>query len=605
MQSNFYGSCTGGSGGKYDVWLTVKENSQSIANNTSNITVSMYLKRNDGYAGSAYNLYTEQNTAKITVGGVQRVNKNLNIDTRNGVTVLLGSWTGNISHNDDGKLNLAVSGTFTMGNTGLSGGTASGTFKCTTIPRLSTATLSASTVNPGSSVTVTITSASNSFNHKIKWSLGANAQTNSLSAGVKSSSFTVPVDWVNGLPSSNKGTLNATLYTYTGTTLIGKKVYSVSLVIPETDAYKPSFTLKVERIDNSVPQTFNEYVQGISQVKVSVEDLTFKYSSVQKNVSVKVGGVEKRELPAIFSLPDFGEINISVSIKDSRGFTSAKDTKINVLQYAPASVNIISLIRCDSSGVPNTYGTYLSAKYTVCYSSLNSKNICKLSVKYKSAGDTYSNPVSISGGTSIIGSGAISINNSYDVCFTVADSINTKGIEITRSVSSANIPFNIKRGGKGAAFGKFCENEGELSVGWDLAVDGGVSVFGGASINGDLAIGGCLDFQEVGCLNTENSKSVTSTIRYYPCFNMCYLRIRMRAADELSAGVSYKMINIDNKPSNLFTPITGVASLSSGLVSVVAGVNYKTGEIVVVPSVNIPANTLIYVSGIYIADYTE
>ena len=45
-----YGSCSGSSGGRYSVWLDVVQNSQNIGNNTSNITVTLKLKRNDGYS---------------------------------------------------------------------------------------------------------------------------------------------------------------------------------------------------------------------------------------------------------------------------------------------------------------------------------------------------------------------------------------------------------------------------------------------------------------------------------------------------------------------------------------------------------------------------
>ena len=39
MAINIYGSCSGSSGSKYDIWLNVKQNSQSIEDNKSNVTV--------------------------------------------------------------------------------------------------------------------------------------------------------------------------------------------------------------------------------------------------------------------------------------------------------------------------------------------------------------------------------------------------------------------------------------------------------------------------------------------------------------------------------------------------------------------------------------
>ena len=44
--ADFYGACTGKAGGKYNVWLSVIQNYQSIETNASNISVGLYLKRN-------------------------------------------------------------------------------------------------------------------------------------------------------------------------------------------------------------------------------------------------------------------------------------------------------------------------------------------------------------------------------------------------------------------------------------------------------------------------------------------------------------------------------------------------------------------------------
>ena len=161
MAINIYGSCSGSSGNKYDLWLNVAQNSQSIEDNKSNVTVRLYLKRNDGYSSSAYNLNEDSNSVTLKVGGKERVNKNLSIDTRNSTKVLLASWTGEVSHNDDGSLSLPVSGSFAMGGTGLSGGSVSGSFSCTDIPRASTLTLSKSSLNPLDSVGASLITASN------------------------------------------------------------------------------------------------------------------------------------------------------------------------------------------------------------------------------------------------------------------------------------------------------------------------------------------------------------------------------------------------------------------------------------------------------------
>ena len=109
MAINYYGSCSGTSATKYDLWINIAQNSQSVDDNQSNVTVKFYVKRNDGYSASAYNLNEEENSVKLTVNGNVLVSENIEIDTRNNVSFLLASWTGNLTHNADGKLSVETS----------------------------------------------------------------------------------------------------------------------------------------------------------------------------------------------------------------------------------------------------------------------------------------------------------------------------------------------------------------------------------------------------------------------------------------------------------------------------------------------------------------
>ncbi len=585
MQSKFYGSCSGTSKSKYDIWLTVTENSQSIEENKSNITVKLYLKRNDGYSASAYNLYETKNSVKLTVGDSVKVNKNLTIDTRNSETVLLASWSGDASHNDDGKLSLSVKGTFTMGNTGLSGGSAGGTFKCTAIPRVSSASISLTTVNPGSEITATLSVACDAFTHKIKWSLGKKSQTDTISAGVKSATFTIPESWTKYVTDSTKDIFKITLYTYYDSSLIGKKSYSVSFIIPSTDAYKPEFDIVLNRIDNGVPQDFREYVQGISQVEINAENINYKYDAQFKSISIKIGSVVKKMHPATFNLPLAGETEITVTLKDSRGLSTVKKEKIFVCEYAPPSVNIVSVVRCDQSGTQSTYGEYLFAKYSLSYSSVNNKNTGNFSVKYKSSqSDAYSAPLLINGNSAVIGNGDISINNSYTLCFESSDNIVSSPGIIQRSVPSANIPFNIKKGGKGAAFGMFSEYDNNLSVGWDL------------DVHGNLNLKGNLNYENIQCNPTEYTENLNCTIRYFPPLDLCFIRLRATVKNKLSAGETYSIAQLSDYAPLIYTTLTCYASQNSGFQR--GGINNE-GKIRIMSQTDVDAGSSVYVTGFY------
>ncbi len=582
MAINIYGSCSGSSGSKYDIWLNVKQNSQSIEENKSNVTVKLLLKRNDGYSSSAYNLTESSNTVVLKVGGKEKVNKNLSIDTRNNVTVTLATWTGDVAHEADGTLSFALSGSFTMGGTSLSGGSVSGSFDCTDIPRASTLTLSKTSLNPEETVGATLTVASSGFNHKIKWSLGKSSVTHSLSTGVSQDVFTVPLSWAEEITNAKSGNISVTLATYKGTKKIGSKAYSLKLIVPATDEFLPEFDLITERIDNTVPAQMGEYVKGKSQIKLNIESLNLKHGAKASSYTAKVGTSSKSAVPATFDLTKSGELTVSVTVKDSRGFAVTKSETINVLNYSAPSVCVNGIYRCDETGNKTTSGTYLLVDLKSVYSSLNNKNVPEITYKYKKADtDTYSGEAPINENICVLGDGNFLNNSSYILALKITDSITTEVDFIEVLVPSADIPFNIRNGGKGASFGCYSERDNELTVAWNL------------NVKGDLV------YENV---EAEISSAVISKrgiVRYIPCLELVVVRLRFTANEAIAAGSSHTIATLGKIPT-LFTPVT--VSINTGAEKIgQGGIKSETGQLIISSDKTIDPGDYIYVSGVYFA----
>lgn len=587
MGINYYGKCTGSSGGKYDIWMNVSQNSQNIAANTSNITVKVYLKRNDGYAASAYNLNESSNSVIITVAGVEKVNKNIEIDTRNEVTVTLAQWTGNVAHNTDGTLVVDLSAVFTMSNTNLSGGSISKSFKCTTIPRTSDMTLSATSVNPASTLKATINSASAKFTHKIIWSIGSKKASADVAAGVSEYTMSIPVGWMTQVTNSTKGTLKVSLKTYSGGVLVGTIDKTVSFVIPKKTEYLPGFNIALERLDNGVPETFKEYVKGVSQVKVSVSDTDYKYGATYRSVSITVCGVTKRKNASLFDLTSSGDVVISVSLCDSRGFVTKKSTTVSVCDYERPSVNIRSVKRCNSDGTLNAHGKYLVIDYKLGYSSINKKNSCEAVLKFKAAkSGSFGSSVALTGTPFVFGGGNIEEALSYVVAVGVRDSVSKTYRDYLRSVTAGAIPLNIRPGGKGAAFGKFAEKDNELGIAWNT------------SILGNLSVGGILNTNSVTLTPGQSVQNLLHNSRYYPALKMVWIGLRMETTAELAPNISHTVATVSCDAPQYFSPLHSVVHFSSGAESE-CGIQ-NTGEIVLRTGEAVAPGTQVYISGIYV-----
>lgn len=590
MATNIYGKCTGTSSTKYDLWANVSQSDINIPDNTSKITIKIYLKRNDGNSSSAYNLYESSNSVTLKINGVSKVSKNLAIDTRNGATVLLASYSETISHSADGTLKLNVNSSFTMGNTTLSGGSVSGEYKGTSIPRTSEMTFSATTINPGDTVEFTVSSSSSVFSHEVLWSLGNRQQKLILKSGVLSSSFTVPKEWASAVTTSSSATLSVSLTTLNGNVTVGTRKYDVKFLIPATEEYKPGFNISITKDNGNIPATFDYYIKGISLVTVEPEGLAFSYGATLAAVTITLGDVSIRKLPATFNLKSAGDTLVTVAVRDTRGMLTVKTQTINVLDYEKPSVEIMSLERCNSAGVRENLGTYASLNYRVGYSSLDGNNQPVISLKYrKSTEEAFTYVDEVTDSPFVFGDGGLAVGSSYIVCLTVSDSICSEANTVEAYISGGDIPFNIRKGGRGASFGKFSEKDSLLDVGWDMRVSGNVE------------IGGSLNSENVGCSCSDKTTSMMCFSKYFPWLNMVFLRLRVDTLQELSANSSHVVAVLENRLPGVFTPLSvvsdyGSMSHSSG------GVMYGTGNIVVWSDKAIPQGTKIYISGYYIVN---
>lgn len=467
----------------------------------------------------------------------------------------------------------------------------SGVYKSTITPQASEFIMNSQIVNPGQSVKGVIRSVSSEYVHDIEWSVGTASESIVGCAGGTNVSLYVPDWWTECLKFSSKGDLKVTIKTYDDGELVGSNVYTLDFIIPETDAFKPSFEMLLEKYDTVIPNGWHEWVQGLSQLRVVPQNLVFKYGATLAAVTITVGSVSKRTMPAVFELPESGTQTITLAIKDSRGMLTVKTTAIEVCEYTPPSIDVRRLVRCLSDGTINSSGENLFMDYVVGYSPVNSKNHYTIKIKYRPTDyEVFSDECDISAKPAVIGNGNIKNNKSYVVSIKISDEINTTGVETMRMIPSGDIPFNIRKGGNGAAFGKYAKNENELSVKWDLSVDG------------NLNFAGVLNYEKVvaGCMAV--TQDLFADLRYYPCLNGVFVRMRLVTTMQLAANHTYLIAYVEDRIPDIFTPLHCLADFNSGGQST-SGITDGNGMIVFRSDVVIPQGTTIYISGFYIADF--
>ena len=101
-------------------------------------------------------------------------------------------------------------------------------------------TLSATSVEAGGSVTASIGAYDPAFSHQVRLEFGTKAQTWDVAAGVTAQAVTVPVAWLDQIPTAQSGPARVTLITYSAGVYVGAVAVSLTVTAPASAA--PTFT---------------------------------------------------------------------------------------------------------------------------------------------------------------------------------------------------------------------------------------------------------------------------------------------------------------------------------------------------------------------------
>lgn len=464
----------------YEIGIT--QNSQSITNNTSNVTVQVWVTRtNSGYTtygtGTVYcRINGALYSASITPS--QKI-------TNSGIYIF--STTLNIPHNSDGTKTLTCSAW--ISHERFSSNEQSYSQTLSTIPRKSELAVSNGTL--GTTQTLTVTRKSTSFTHTITYTCGSYSGTICDKSTSTSISWTPPLEFANGEPNGGSVYISLKIETFNGSTSIGSNTYSITCAIPTSVVPTVSFTVGDAM---GYLSTYSAYVQTKSKFQIAITAAGV-YSSTIKSYSTSVDG--KTFSDSSFTtdvIKNSGTLTITVTVTDSRGRTATTSKTVTVLAYVGPKISSFSVKRCNSSGGSDSAGAYLGLTFSASITALNSKNTAAYVVKYKKKTDrsytsatlsSYAGSYSVSNGTYVF---AASTSSSYDVILEVTDAFSTanksgEGSSITKLFSWLNQ-------GLGWAFGKVAEFKDALEVAWNTYIRSNLHVNGSVMVKGSTDIDG-------------------------------------------------------------------------------------------------------------------
>lgn len=441
--------CNGERGNYFGITLTYVENSTNTTTNTSNVTITGTLKATT----AGYSYYGATNTGTLKIDGTQVAtgSSTATVDT-SGVTLF--TYTGDITHNSDGKKTASLEFVFTTTYGRLSETSLTASWTLTTIPRASTISLTTNTMtltNTTDTLGYTVTSQGN-FYHKLTWKVGSSTTTiwtkQSINNTTRSGTITASAI-LNKLPSATSGTVIFTLTTYSdsaGTIQTGTATASCNVTV-DTTVIKPTISLGNISLDQ--PSSIGKLVAGYTTAKVTctttnsagASSYTVRFTTTKGSLATVTATsspvtVSTNTLPSSTSNYTF---KITATVTDSRGVTAtASKTSGTVYGYAKPVISA-SFYRTatNSSTSADPAGLYVYRAFSATQSyTLGGSN--PVTVTAKQDGTT------VSSGTW----GSLSESDSATLVVTATDSVTSVTKRLT--VGTAKFPIDLYDSGSGS-----------------------------------------------------------------------------------------------------------------------------------------------------------
>jgi hypothetical protein len=399
----------GSTGNEYIDAKVVWSSTPNPITNKSTVTAALYYKRNN--TG-----FTTQGTGSfsITIDGVKtNASKTLNITEYSWVKAV--EATVIVSHDTDGSRSITISASGSISGTTLTSTSVSGTAVLDTIPRASSIdSLFCATKYFNGKLTYKYTPKTSTYYNRCNISLNLDGEFISVksvllgkqSASQKTATVTFTEDELstiyNKLPKTDKGTLRFTFRTYSDsdyTAQIGDHAYKeISLYIPDISATKPTATMTLTPVTSLESPFDSLYIKGRSKVDANFTKGEGKYGADIVSYKMSVAGKTYGSPYTSGYLSTAGEVTVTGTVTDSRGFSQTYTKTITVIPYSEPKIIPVSgeksiiCERCDAYGNLTESGTYLKVRARRSYSMVESgdtqNNFCIIRYRVRKESDS-------------------------------------------------------------------------------------------------------------------------------------------------------------------------------------------------------------------------
>lgn len=376
-----------------------------------------------------------------------------------------------------------------------------------TVPDPTVPSLSGDAVTLGTASTVSCRRGSPHFTVTLE--LECKGQFFPIAEGkLDSHSWTPDYSLANRFPTLVSATGTLRCITRNGSAQVGVKTATIRLTVPENDITRPKLESLVLSPVSGLPEAFaGLYMRGKTGLKAEFTAVS-AYSTIAQ-YTLTVGNQSAAGNPAsIDLLVSEGEVKVTGTVTDARGFSASRSFTIPVIPYRSPKITPYSgyadviCERAKASGELSPDGTYLAIKAGKACSSVvldgQEQNGCALRYRWKATGSgSYSDWATLlpedSSDTEIsilVGNVVSSLQKSYLVELEALDQLGGRH-DLTFQIMTEAISFVLYDGPDGAGFGKYPEAPHVVDIAshMTLLVRGKMQVLGDTWVSLGLAEG--------------------------------------------------------------------------------------------------------------------
>lgn len=352
----------------------------------------------------------------------------------------------------------------------------------------STFALSASAVEAGQRVTLTVKPGREEYGHQWMLNFGDYEMAAHMQPGVKTAEILFPLAWLDAIPNAASGVAMVRLRTWEKSedNIFASVAKSLTVTVPagaapEVGAVRVTPLLTVDGV--TYPEVApGGYVQGKCGYSAAMTGAAGKYGASIMAYSISGGGYSGSGASLKSGLLNAaGKQIVTFKATDTRGLSAVKKVEIEVLPYSAPRVTELAAWRVNEDGAADGMGTLGKWCTEAAFSALGGRNTLTAKTYLKPMGGTEAELGMLAVDTSVslwwlAGTDsmkiALDVTKRYVLRRVLTDAYGT--VERSIELPSANFAMHLNAKGNGICFGgaSTAENAVEIAPGYDLVFKG-------------------------------------------------------------------------------------------------------------------------------------